>query len=182
MQGGLASRAVHLTRLFPEEAIDVGIATVRVCAARGHEGFDSRGSVAEGATAALDEASILSFCISSEEGRPLDGAELRAYADGVEVVDDRLGDHGSSVTEKFASVEALGVAGLGQELSCAGWIVCVSGGLPVELEARRDDAPGEPGESQSLSAVHRRPVDRVVDGQAHAAVVPRRLRVPLFGE
>src|SRR4029453_6851044 len=173
MQSRLASRAVHLTGLFPEEAVDVGIAAVRVSAAGDHEGFDPRGGVSERAAAALEEAPVFSLGIPSEEGRPLDGSELRPDADGVEVVDDRLGDDRSGIAEKVAGVEAVGVAGLGQELTSPCRVVRVARGLPEELEARGNDAPGEPGESQGLGPVDRRPVDGVVDGQTHAPIVPR---------
>jgi hypothetical protein len=56
VQRGLAPLRVEIARLLQEEPVDVGIASVDVGAARGDERFDSRGGVAEGAAAALDEA------------------------------------------------------------------------------------------------------------------------------
>src|SRR5262245_38806493 len=91
VQGRLASFRLQLGRLFAEEPIDVGVAPVSVRAASGDERLDPRGGVAKGAAAALDEALVLLVGITSEEGRPLERAELHPDADGGEIVDDGLG-------------------------------------------------------------------------------------------
>ena len=54
-QGRAPPLGVHLRRLFPEESVDVVIAAVDIGAARGHEGLNARGRIAEGAAGALDE-------------------------------------------------------------------------------------------------------------------------------
>src|SRR5262249_61391295 len=91
----------------------------------------------------------------------------------VEVIDRGFADAGErGVARIFAGVEAIGVAGFGQEALSSGWIVRITGRLPVELEAARDDAPGDPGISECLGLIDRVPVDGVVRGQAHAPVVP----------
>src|SRR5256712_13416509 len=183
VQGRLAPLRVQLVRLFLEEPIDVGIAPVGVRAAADQKGLDPGGRVTESAAAALDEAAGLLFGPPPEIGCPLEGPELDPNAGGVEVVDHGLAEvRHRRVAEVIARVEAVGIAGLGEELLRPGGVIRVPGRLPVELEAGGNNAPDELGESQDLGLVYRLPVDCVVRGQAHAPVVPRRLGVPLLGE
>src|SRR3989449_10580099 len=169
VQDRLAPLRVQLVRLFAEEPIDVGVASVGVGATPGQEGLDPGGRVAEGAAAALDEALILLFGPPPEIGRPLEGPELDPNAGGVEVVDHGLAEvRHRRVAEVIARVEAVGIAGLGEEPLRPGGVIRVPGRLPVELEAGGNDAPDELGESQDLGLVYRLPVDGVVRGPAHA--------------
>src|SRR5262249_37941469 len=181
--GHLAALEIELGGLLQEEPVDVLVAAVDVRAAGSDERFDSRGGVAEGAAAALDESLELLVAPSSEEGRALDRPKLHADAGGVEIVDDRLADvRDPRIAEVVAGVEAVGIASLAQELLGLGRVVRIAGRLPVELEARGHDAPGNPGKPERVRLVHRVPVDRVIGGQANATIVPRRLRIPLVRE
>src|SRR5207245_8966279 len=127
----------------------VGGAAEDVGAAGGHERFHARGGVAEGAAATLDEALELLLGPSSEERDARDGAEPHADAGRIEIVDDGLADVGDrGVAGVVAGVEPVRVAGLGQELPGLDRIVRIAGRLPVELEARGPDAPGDPGTPQ----------------------------------
>src|SRR5207244_12091416 len=80
LQGRLAPFLIELGRLFPEEAIDVGIAPVHIGAARRDKGLDPGGRFAEGAAATLDESLVLLVGIPLEESHPLDWSELHADA------------------------------------------------------------------------------------------------------
>ena len=137
------------------------------------EGLDPRGGIAERAAAALDE--VLQFLVaeSLEEGRALERPDLRPDAGGLEVVDRRLRHVDERrVDEVVAGVEAVRVPGLGQEPSGAGGIIRVTRRLPVEVEARGDDARRDPRVAQIFRLVDRLPVDGVVRRQTHAPVVP----------
>src|SRR5258705_3741399 len=172
VQGGLAPLRVEIARLLQEKPVDVRIASVDVRASGGDEGFDPRRGVAEGSAAALDEPLELPLCPAPEKSHALDRSESHADAGRVQVVDDWLADvRDRGVAEVVAGVEAIRVAGLGQELLGLGGIVRIAGRLPVELEARGNDAPGDPRESQGIGLVHRLPVDGVVRRQAHAPIV-----------
>src|SRR5438477_285533 len=131
----------------PPAAGDVG-------AAGRHEGLDARGGVAERGAAALDEPLELLLGPAPEEGDPFDRAQPHADAGRVEVIDDGLADVGDGgVTEVVAGVEAVGVAGLGEELPGPRRVVGEPGRLPVELEAARNDGPRDLGESQRVRLV-----------------------------
>src|SRR5215470_19253039 len=149
MQGRLAALGIELRRLLQEEPVDVGIASVHVGTTRGDEGLDPRRGVAEGPAATLDQTLELLLGPSLEERHPLDRPEPHADAGGVEVVDDRFADVGDrSVAEVVAGVEAVGIPSLGQQLPGFDGIVRMARRLPVELEARRDDAPGDLREAE----------------------------------
>ena len=79
-------------------------------------------------------------------------------------------------------VEALRVAGFGQELLGARRIERIRGRRPVELEVARDDARRGTAEPEVFRVAERFPIDRQVDREPDPAVGPRRLRVPLLGE
>src|SRR5207248_6652504 len=128
----LAPLEVLLGRLLAEEAVDVAIAAGDVGTTSGHERLDARGRIAEGGAAALDEALVLLLGPSPEKGHPLDRPEPHPDAGRVEVIDHGLADIGDrGVAEVVAGVEAVGVAGLGEELPGPGGIVGVAGRLPV---------------------------------------------------
>src|SRR5262245_23974046 len=174
VQRRLPPLGVDLVRLLQEEPVDVLVAPRDIGAAGGDERLDARRRVAEGATAALDEPLELLLRSVREEGSALHRPELHAYAGRVEIVDGRLahvGDRG--VAEVIASVEAVGVASLGQELLGLERIVPVARRLPVELEARGHDAPADLRVAERVRLVDRLSVDRVVRGQAHAPVLPQ---------
>ena len=67
MQDRLALLTIELTRLLPEEPVDVGIAAVDEGAASNDQGLDSGGRVTERAVAPLDEAAVR--FLRSEERR-----------------------------------------------------------------------------------------------------------------
>jgi hypothetical protein len=78
---------------------------------------------------------VLLFGIPAEEGHALERLELRPDAGGLEIVDHGFADAAErGVAGIFPGVEAVGIAGLGEELSGSGRIVPVPGRLPVELE------------------------------------------------
>src|SRR5262249_35922994 len=162
------------------EPVDVGIAAIDVRASARDERLDPGGRVAEGPAAALDQPLELLLGISLEEGRALDGAELHSDADGVQVVDDGLAPVGERSIEAIPGAAAARIPGPGEGLSRLVRVVGVSSRLPVELETRRDDAPGDLRIAQRLRLVDGLPVDREVRGEPHAPIVPRRLRVPLI--
>ena len=174
---------VDLVHLFLEKPVDVGIAPIDVGATRSDERFDPGGGVAEGTAADLDQ--VLEFLLGEPpvESGPLHGPELDPDADGMEVVDDGFADERARrVTEILSRVKAVRVTSLDEKSPGPDGIVRVPRRLPVELEARGDDAPDQFGKSQGLRLVHRGPVNGIVRGQAHSPVVPRRLRVPLVSE
>jgi len=104
-------------------------------------------------------------------------------AGGLEVVDRRLRHVDERRVDKVvAGVEAVRVAGLGQELPGAGGIVRVARGLPVEVEARGDDARRHLRVAEVLRLVDRLPVDGMVRGHADPPIVPGRFGIPLVGE
>src|SRR5213594_781175 len=151
VEGRLALLPVHLARLLAEEPVDVPVAPVDVGAAGGDERLDSRGRVAEGAAAALDEALELLFRPPPEEGHALDRPQLHPDTGRVEVVDHGLANVGDrGIAKVVPGVEAVGVPGLGQELLGLGAIVAVAGRLPVELEAAGNDAPVNLGKSEGV--------------------------------
>src|SRR5262249_28063971 len=142
-----------------------------------------RGGVTEGAAAALDEALELLVRPSLEEGRALDRPELHADSCRVEIVDHRLaGVRDAGVAKVVAGGETVGIARFAQERLRPGRLVRIAGRLPVEVEARGNDAPGNPRKPERVRLVHRVPVDRVIGGEANAAIVPRRLWIPLIRE
>src|SRR4030095_8107476 len=148
MQESLALLAIQLARLLPEEPVDVRVAAIDVRAAANHQGFDPGGGVSEGAVAALNEASVFLLYPPLLECRSLDGAQLHANADRVEIVNHRLPHIGQrGIAEIVAGVEAVGISGFGETLTGLDSIGSVARWLPVELEARGHQAPGEPGEA-----------------------------------
>src|SRR3989475_8900056 len=116
------------------------------------------------------------------EGRALHRLDPRPDPDGLEIAGQRLahrevGREGVEV----ARVEAVRIAGLGEELLrplrvVARWIEGQR-----ELEAPRDDTAGRLREAEGLGRVHRLAVDRQARGQPHAWLVPGRFRIPLVG-
>src|SRR6059036_1611167 len=81
---------------------------------------------------------------------------------------------------EVAGVEAVGVAGLDEELLGSPGIV----GRWVEgqrvLEGSWNYAPGGSGEAQRLGLIDGLPIDGEARGEPHAPVVPGRPRVPLI--
>src|SRR2546428_3243271 len=71
VEDGLALFRVYLARLFPDEPVDVGIASVGERAARRHEGVEPRGGVPEGAARGLDDVLQLLLAVLKNERRPL---------------------------------------------------------------------------------------------------------------
>src|SRR5262245_6824914 len=149
VQDRLALPAIELARLLPKEPIDVEVAAVDVRPTAHHQRLDSGGRVTEGAVAALDETAEFLLDPPLLECGSLDRAKLHANADGVEIVDHRLTHVGQrSIAEIVARVESAGIARVSQKLSGLGGIVPVTGRLPVELEGRGHQTPGDPGEAE----------------------------------
>src|SRR5437867_871078 len=179
----LAALGVQLGRLLAEEAFDVRVTAIAVEAVGRHEGLDPSRGVASGSAPALDEVSELLVLELAEERRPLERTHLRGDPDHAEVVHDGLDHRCVGVVDRiFPGVEAIGVAGLGEELLRLRRIVRPERWLPGELEAVRNDARGDPREAERLRLVDGLAIDRVVRRHAHALVGPRRLRVPLIDE
>ena len=83
---------------------------------------------------------------------------------------------------EVAGVEAVRIAGFGEELSGLRRIVGIGLERQRELELARDHGAGEAGRSERLGLVQRPAVDRIAYSEPHAAVVPGGLRVPLVEE
>src|SRR5262252_1698639 len=182
LQGGFASLPVHFGGLFPEEPIDVGIAPVDVGAAGGDEVLNPYRRVTEGATAGVEEIPKLLLGESLDERRPLELAKFSSDADGRQVVDDEFGTGEGGVAEEFAGVESVRIARRCQQLPGLDRIVRGRGRLPEELEHAGNDASSQPQQAEYFRLVVSLAVDRLARGQAHAPVVPRRLRIPLVRE
>src|SRR5262249_44496650 len=135
--------------------------------------------VAESATAALDQVPVLLFRPPLIERGSLDRSQFQANAHCTKRIDDGLTQvTGGGIAEVLAAVEPLGMTGVTQELSGLDRVIRIAGRLPVKLEARRDDAPGELAESQELGLIHPRSVEGVVRCEAHTAVVPTAISDP----
>src|SRR5438034_3300839 len=149
MEERLALLRIELARLLLEEPVDVGISPVGVGAARDDERLHAGGGVAEDAAQPVDEVLELLVLIRLEEPRPLERAKPRLDADGLKIVEDRLGIYaGPGIAPEIPGVEALRVPGLREELPGLARVVGVERRLPVEVEAGRDDAPGYLGEPE----------------------------------
>src|SRR5262245_34152642 len=139
------------------------MAAIDVRAAGGDEGLESRGRVAKGAAAALDDVPELFLAVRAEERRALERAQLRADADGLQVVLQGLRDiRIRHVARVVAGLEAGGVARLGEQPLGLRRFIGGRRRLPEELEDVRDDAVGDSREAERLGLV-----DRVaVEGEA----------------
>src|SRR2546425_11328176 len=94
MERRLATLAVELGALLTEESVDVGIASVHVGAAGGHERLESGRRVAERRARAQDEVLELLLELPLVVRRPLECPKLRPNAGGLKIVDDGFGDAG----------------------------------------------------------------------------------------
>src|SRR5207249_2108112 len=116
-------------------------------------------------------------------GGALERAKPGADAGGAQIVRYRFGDaRVDRVAGEVARVEAVGIAGFGQELLGPGEIVRNGRRLPVVLEVRGDEAVVEARGPERLGLVDRLAIDGVVGGETKPAVVPGRFRVPLVDE
>src|SRR3989475_10832402 len=122
--------------LLLEEPVDVGVPPVGVGAARDHERLQPGGRVAEDAAQPVDDVLELLLLIRLEEPRPLERAEPRLDADGLKIVEDRLGGHaGPGNATEAAGRAAVRGPGFPEEPPGPARIVGVDRRLPVELEA-----------------------------------------------
>ena len=183
MHEGLALPEIELARLSREEVVDLGQRAVGVDAALGRVRLQPRGGVAHDGGDVHDDPAQLLLAPRREECRALHRAHPGLDADGLQITDDGLahrvvGREGIEV----ARVEAVRIAGLGEQL--LGVRGVVGGRLhgDRELEDARHDRAREPGEAERLGLVDSLAVDGVAGRQPHATVVPRRFRVPLLGQ
>src|SRR5262245_65691351 len=111
------------------------MAAIDVRAAGGDEGLESRGRVAKGAAAALDDVPELLLAVGAEERRALERAQLRADADGLQVVLHGLREiRIRHVARVVTGVEAVRISGLGEQPLGLRRIVDGGRRLPEELE------------------------------------------------
>src|SRR5262249_29925216 len=92
MERRLAPLAIEIGGLLTEESVDVGIASVHVGAAGGHEGLEPGRRIAECRARAQDEVLELLLELSFVVRRSLEGPELHANAAGLKIIDHGLGD------------------------------------------------------------------------------------------
>src|SRR5262245_22917264 len=111
----LALRAIQLRGLLTEEAVDVGVASVRVRAAGDGEGLEPGRGVPRGADEEVDEVLVFLLGDALEERRPLERTQLELDSHGFQVGEYRFapGAH-LEVAEELAGVEAVRVPGLGE--------------------------------------------------------------------
>src|SRR3989454_842046 len=183
MEQRLALLAVELSRLLLEEVFDFGEDAVRVPAAPRRQQLDSSRRVAARARSAQHDTAELLLPPARKEGGALQRPHPRLDPDGAQVVGDGL-RHGvvGRLGRELATVEAVRVAGLDQELLGALRVVGVWIDGDRELDRPRDDVAGDPGKAELLGFVDRLPIDGEARGEPHPLVVPRRLRVPLLDE
>src|SRR5438876_6907622 len=175
----LAALTIELAGLLSEEPVDVGIATVDVGTAGGDERLEADRRIPEGAADAVDEILELLLLVRLEEARPLERPHSRSDSHRLEIAGRGLAHRGGGgVAPEVSRVEPFRITRLAEELLGLCRIVGVCGRLPEEVEALGNDAPGDPREAERDRLVDGRAVDRVVGGEAHAPVRPRRLRVP----
>src|SRR5262249_19199750 len=145
MQGRLAALAIELAGLLAEEPPEVGVAAVAVRSAAHREHLEPRRRVPEGAADAVGQILQLLFLIRLEEGGALEWTELHADADRLQIAHERLAHRrGRGLAPEISGVEAVGIAGLGQQALGERRIERVRRRLPEEVEARGNDAPGDP--------------------------------------
>src|SRR2546430_12413905 len=142
MEKRLALLRVELTRLLLEEPVDVGVPPVGVGAARDHERLQPGGRVAEDAAQPVDDGLELLLLIRLEEPRPLERPEPRLDADGLKIVEDRLGVHaGPGIAPEVAGVETLRGPGFREGLPGLGRVVGGGRRRARRLQTRGGDAP-----------------------------------------
>src|SRR4030095_8741272 len=113
----------------------------------------------------------------------LQGAEPCPNPSRREIIGNCFGLVGKAgVGPELAAIEPLRVAGFREKLLGLSRIVRVKRRWPVELEVLWDEAAGHPREAERHRLVDGLAVNRMVDGEAHAAVGPERLWVPLLSE
>src|SRR5262245_52874444 len=157
--------------------------TVGVAALFGGDPLDARGRVTACPLGTQHDAADLLLGPGRQEGGPLHRPHARADADRREIAGDRLGHREvGRVRREVAGVEAVRVARFHHELLGALGIVGVRVDRQRELHVTRDDVAGDPREAELLGLVQSLAVDRHAGGEAHAPVVPGRLRIPLLGE
>src|SRR5262249_58856127 len=112
--------AIDLYRLPLDEILDVRVRPVGEEAARCHERVEPGRRVAEGGACALDDLPEPLVSVLLEEGSALHRANRSADADRPEVAGHRLSEGCvREVDGDGAGVEAVGSAGLRQQLACS---------------------------------------------------------------
>src|SRR6516225_599123 len=174
VQACLAALAIELSTLLAKQPVDVGIAAVDIRSAADREDLEPRGRVAEGAADAVGEILQLLLLVGLEERGALEWAELHADPDRLQIAHERLAHRrGRGLAPEISGVEAVGIARLSQELLGTRRIERVPRRLPEKVEARGNDAPGDPREPEREGLVDGLAIHRVVRGQANPPVGPR---------
>src|SRR5262249_714285 len=158
----LAPLTVELAGLLSDEPVDIGIAAVDVGTAGGDERLEADRRIPEGAADAVDEILELLLLIRLEEARPLERPHARADSHRLEIAGRGLAHRGGGgVAPEISRVEPFRIPRVGEELPGLCRIVGGRGRLPEEVEALRDDGPGDPREAERGRLVDGRAGDRV---------------------
>src|SRR5207245_11183411 len=108
----------------------------------------------------IDEVLQLLLLVRLEEPGALDRAKPCADSRRLKVVEQGLRVvAGAGIAIEISSVEALRIPDLRQQLFGLGRIIGIDRRLPVEVEARGDDAPGDRGKPEGLGLVARLSID-----------------------
>ena len=183
VQQRLTPLHVGLARLALEEILDVRHHAGGIDAALADVRLEPRGRIAAGARDADDDILQLLLAPGGGHGRALHGPELRADTDVEQIPGQRLAHREVRRPRiEVARVEAVRIAGLGEEFLGLRGIERIGLEEPRELERARDEGAGRLAEAERLGLVERLTVDGVAHGLTHAQVVPRRLRIPLVGQ
>src|SRR5262249_30888076 len=173
MERCLAALSVQVGRLLPEQPVDVRIASVDVRTAGDDEGLEAARGVAERPAETIDEILQLLLLVALEERRPFERADLDPDARRLQISGKRIRPVGSRcVAPETAGIEAVRVAGLGEQPPRARRIVRVRGRLPEIVETLRDDAPDDPGESERERLIDGLAIHRVIRGESDAPIGP----------
>src|SRR6266851_8707314 len=131
------------------------------------EGIDARRGAAEGGTGLQREPLVRAIVMRRLVGGAVEGAHLGPDADRHEVVHNRLPEASEDVIDReVPSLEAAGVAGLGEELPGLLGIVWIGLQRQRAVELARDDVSCWDRVPERLRLVDRSPIDGVVRREA----------------
>ena len=166
-----------------EEVVDVGIAAVGVAALGIDERFHAAGGIARVPDRDEEQPAQLLLLPGGEEGSALHGAHLQPDADRAQIVQRGLGHREERRRRhELSGVDPFGIASLGEELLGLDGVVGHGRRGQREVHDARDDDPRRRAIAQAGHLVDGLAVERIVDGQPHPLVGPRRLWIPLVPE